>query len=443
MLADIYSVYQRKSYPPANMILIQLLAAEAVENVMAGTNLTDILQTTWRNNPVLTRQQRGAIQDLTYGVLRQYAQLAAVLDALLNKPLQDDHLRYLLLVSLYQLGNSKTASHTIVNFAVSAARQLTGHSGIAGLVNAVLRNFIRQRVLLLEQTTQTEATRFSYSHWWIDALRRQYPQQYQDILLAGNQHPPMTVRINQRQTSLCGYLAMLTKHGVDAEVLWDNALKIKQPVAVEKLPGFADGLVSVQDAGAQLAAPLLAISDGMRVLDACAAPGGKSTHLLELADIELTILDNNAARLRRVTENLARLKLSARKMICGDACHPKQWWDGQLFDRIMVDAPCSASGVVSRHPDIKWRRQPGDIARFAQTQLTILEGMWPLLKPGARLLYITCSIFQEENDWLVKKFLLNHPEAKPLPVTHPQLNSRQLLPNDRHDGFFYALLQKN
>ncbi len=425
------------------MIKTQILATEAVENVMAGANLTDVLQITWRNNPKLTRQQRGAIQDLTYGVLRQHTQLVAVLHALLNKPLQDDRLHYLLLISLYQLSHSKTASHTIVNHAVSAARQLTSHGGMAGLVNAVLRNFIRQQALLLEQTLQTEVTKFSYPDWWIDALKRQYPQQYQSILLAGNQHPPMTVRINQRQISLCDYLSMLVAHGIDAEVLWDNALKIIQPVSVEKLPGFADGLVSVQDAGAQLAAPLLAVGDGMRILDACAAPGGKSTHLLEIADIELTILDNNADRLQRVTENLVRLKLFAHKIIAGDACYPKQWWDGQLFDRIMVDAPCSASGVVSRHPDIKWHRKPEDITRFAQNQLAILEGMWPLLKPGARLLYITCSIFKEENDWLINKFLLNHPEAKQLPVAHPQLSSRQLLPNDRHDGFFYALLQKD
>lgn len=425
------------------MIKTQLLAAQAVSEVITGANLTDVLQMTWQSNAMLTGQQRGAIQDLTYGVLRHYAQLVAVLHSLLNKPLQDERLHDLLLVSLYQLNYSKAASHAIVNHAVSASRKLTDHAKTAGLVNAVLRNFIRQRVLLMEQAVQNEATRFSYPQWWIDILRQQYPQQYQSILLAGNQHPPMTVRVNQRQINLRDYRTMLAAHGMDAKVLWDNALIITRPVPVEKLPGFADGLISVQDAGAQLAAPLLEASNGMRVLDACAAPGGKSTHLLELADIELTILDNNINRLQRVKENLARLKLSAHRIIDGDARHPAQWWDGQLFDRIMVDAPCSASGVVSRHPDIKWRRKPEDIAHFAQTQRTILEEMWPLMKRSARLLYITCSIFQEENDLLIKKFLLNHPEAKLLPAVHPQLNGRQLLPDERHDGFFYALLQKN
>lgn len=425
------------------MIKTQLLAAQAVSEVMTGANLTDVLRMIWQSNAMLTGQQRGAIQDLAYGVLRHYAQLVAILDTLLNKPLQDDRLHYLLLVSLYQLGYSKAASHAIVNHAVSASRQLADHTKIAGLINAILRNFIRQRDVLMEQTTQNEATRFSYPQWWIDTIRQQYPQQYQSILLAGNQHPPMTVRINQRQITLHDYQAMLDAQGIDAKILWDHALIIAKPVSVEKLPGFPDGLISVQDAGAQLAAPLLAASNGMRVLDACAAPGGKSTHLLELADIELTILDNSIHRLQKVKENLARLKLSAHQIIDGDARYPAQWWDGRLFDRIMVDAPCSASGVVRRHPDIKWRRKPEDISHYAQTQLAILEGMWPLLKRGARLLYITCSIFQEENTLLVKKFLLHHPEAKLLPATHPQFNSRQLLPDNHHDGFFYATLQKH
>jgi len=425
------------------MIKTQLLAAQAVSEVMTGANLTDVLQMTWQSNSMLTGQQRGAIQDLTYGVLRHYTQLVAVLHFLLSKPLQDERLHYLLLVSLYQLHFSKAASHAIVNHAVSASRKLTDHTKLTGLVNAVLRNFIRQRVLLMDQTMQNETTRFSYPQWWIDTLRQQYPRQYQSILLAGNRHPPLTVRVNPRQISPCDYQTMLAAHGMDAKLLWDNALIITKPVSVEKLPGFAEGLFSVQDAGAQLAAPLLAVSDGMRVLDACAAPGGKSTHLLELANIELTILDNNANRLQKVKENLVRLKLSAHRIIDGDARHPHQWWDGQLFDRIMVDAPCSASGVVSRHPDTKWRRKPEDIAHFAQTQRTILEAMLPLLKPGARLLYITCSIFQEENDLLVKKFLLNHPEAKLLPAVHPQINGRQLLPDEHHDGFFYAILQKH
>ncbi|MDT8363201.1 MAG: 16S rRNA (cytosine(967)-C(5))-methyltransferase RsmB [Nitrosomonas sp.] len=425
------------------MIKTQLLAAQTVDNVMAGANLTDALQAIWQTNTTLTKQQRGAIQNLAYGVLRQYAQLAAVSCALLNKPLQDKRLHHLLLVGLYQLNYSKTTSHAIVNHAVSASRKLTANAGITGLVNAVLRNFIRQQDVLLEQTMQAETTKFSYPQWWIDKLQQHYPHQYQTILQAGNQHPPMTIRVNQRRIALRDYQAMLAADGIESELLWDNALKLRKPVSVEKLPGFMDGLISVQDAGAQLAAPLLAVSNGMRVLDACAAPGGKSTHLLEMADIELTILDNNADRLQKVKENLARLKLSAHQIICGDARHPSQWWHGQLFDRIMVDAPCSASGVVSRHPDIKWHRKPSDVAHFAQTQAAILEGMWPLLQHGAELLYITCSIFQEENNLLVTKFLLDHPDANLLPVAHPQLNDRQLLPNGHHDGFFYALLQKD
>jgi 16S rRNA (cytosine967-C5)-methyltransferase len=315
-------------------------------------------------------------------VLRYYSQLDTLLQSLLHKPLPDRRLHYLLLVSLYQLNYSKAPVHAIVNHAASSARMLAGNRGASGLVNAILRNFIRQQEMLLAQTKQDETARYAYPQWWIDKLRQQYPQHYAGILLAGNQHPPMTLRVNQKQITVSDYQARLQACAIDSEWLWGSALRLTRPVAVEQLPGFAEGLVSVQDAGAQLAAPLLDVGAGMRVLDACAAPGGKSTHLMELADIKLTVMDKHAERLTMLQENFTRLKMPDYQLICGSALEPSQWWDGQLFDRILADVPCSASGVVNRHPDIKWLRRPGDIETFTQTQRIMLRKLWPLLCTG-------------------------------------------------------------
>ncbi|MGG7054739.1 16S rRNA (cytosine(967)-C(5))-methyltransferase RsmB [Nitrosomonas sp. ANs5] len=426
------------------MIKTQLLTVNAIGSVLAGANLTGVLRETWRKNAMLSSQQRGAIQDLAYGVLRYYSQLDTLLKSLLHKPLPDRRLHYLLLVSLYQLNYSKAPVHAIVNHAVSSARMLAGNRGASGLVNAILRNFIRQQDKLLAQTTQDETARYAYPQWWIDKLRQQYPQHYAAILLAGNQHPPMTLRVNQKQITVSDYQARLQACTIDSEWLWGSALKLSRPVAVEQLPGFAEGLVSVQDAGAQLAAPLLDVDAGMRVLDACAAPGGKSTHLMELADIKLTVMDKHEERLALLQENFTRLNMPDYQLICGSALEPSQWWDGRLFDRILADVPCSASGVVNRHPDIKWLRRPGDIEAFAQTQRIMLRKLWPLLCRGGKLLYATCSVFSEENSLLVTEFLSDHEDASALPCTHETIiNHGQLLPSTRHDGFFYALLQKN
>ncbi len=420
-----------------------MLAVQVIGNVLAGANLTEVLRQTWQAHSELSNQQRGAVQDVAYGVLRHYGQLNAILDILLNKTVENKRLYYLLLVGLYQLRYSRASTHAIVDHAVSSSRSVTTHQGAAGLVNAVLRNFIRRRTLLLEQIQQDEVARYSYPQWWIDKLRQQYPQDYETILLMGNQRPAMTLRVNQLQIQVSDYQAKLKDYAIDSEWLWGNALKLSRPIAIEKLPGFIEGLVSVQDAGAQLAAPLLDIGNGMRVLDACAAPGGKSTHLLELAKIELTVLDKDAQRLAMVKENFARLKMPDYQLICGSASDPSQWWNGQLFDRILADVPCSASGVVNRHPDIKWLRRPGDVDNFVQTQASILNELWPLLRRGGKLLYVTCSVFDEENRQQINKFLSDHKDASALPCSHERIDCGQLLPSTRHDGFFYALFQKN
>jgi len=407
--------------------------------VLTGRNLNQVLSAALQSAPGLTPQQRGALQDLSYGTLRFYGQLVHVLKQLLHKPMQDEQLRCLLLVALYQLQYTKAAPHAVVDFAVRAVRKRNAAAG--GLANAVLRNFLRQKDTLLAAAAASEEGRYSYPQWWIDRIKAQYGERAPAILLAGNQHPPMTLRVNCRRITPADYLALLLQHDIQASLIAPDAVLLEHPVAVDKLPGFSDGLVSVQDAGAQYAAQLLDVSDGMRVLDACAAPGGKSTHLLELAQLDLFALDKDEQRLERVRENMQRLQLSARLQI-GDAAQPDDWWDGQPFQRILADVPCSASGVVRRHPDIKWLRRPEDIDGFAQQQLQILEALWRLLARNGKLLYATCSVFARENQQVINEFLRQHADARQLPLPASNFNEGQLLPDDQHDGFFYALLHK-
>lgn len=425
------------------MIRTQLAAASVVGKVLAGASLTEVLQDVWRVESSLSKQQRGAIQDLSYGVLRFYGQLGAILELLLKKPLRDKSLYHLLLVSLYQLQYSRVLSHTVVDQAVSASRCLVKGGGMQGLVNAVLRNFIRQQENLLRQATEKEVGRYSHPQWWVDKLRRQYPENFAAILRANNKRPPMTLRVNRRKISVEDYRNLLTENGIQAELLWRDTLQLSQPIRVESLPGFAMGLVTVQDAGAQLAAPLLDVHEGMRVLDACAAPGGKSTHLLELANISLSILDNDPERLIQVQQNLERLRMTSERLICGDAAKPDEWWDEQPYDRILADVPCSASGVVCRHPDIKWLRRESDLTKFAVYQQAILDALWNTLRKDGKLLYVTCSVFAEENTIQMERFLKHHSDACQLPISVAGMVDGQLLPDTQHDGFFYTLLQKN
>jgi 16S rRNA (cytosine967-C5)-methyltransferase len=424
------------------MIKTQSLAAATVGRVLAGASLTAVLQEVWHNHADLSEQQRGAIQDLSYGALRFYGQLREILAVLLKKPLKNKDISYLLLVALYQLEYSKAAPHAVVDSAVSASKGLKGSEGLQGLVNAVLRNFIRQHGTLLQKSGESEVGRYSHPQWWIDKLRVQYPERYQAVLEASNLRPSMTLRINRRKTTVGEYLDRLSQSGMNARIAGDGALELEQPLPMQKLPGFAEGLVSVQDAGAQLAAKLLDVSDNMRVLDACAAPGGKSAHLLELAQVQLTVLDSDSNRLARVTGNFSRLGLKAHRIINGDASQPEQWWDGSLFDRILADVPCSASGVTRRHPDIKWLRRESDLPQFAAKQREILEALWPMLSSGGKLLYVTCSLFDEENRLQVKEFLRRHADARQLPFSAAEITEGQLLPDSHHDGFFYALVLK-
>ena len=417
----------------------QYTAGQIVNQVLSGRNLNQVLNSALQSAQGMSPQERGALQDLSYGTLRFYGQLKNVLDQLLNKPLQDEQLSCLLLVALYQLQYSKAASHAIVDHAVRASRKF--NAGASGLVNAVLRNFLRKKDLLLANSTKTDEGRYSYPQWWINALKAQYSERAEAILQAGNLHPPMTLRVNCRRTTPADYLKLLAEKDIQARLIEPDAVLLEHPVQVGKLPGFSEGWVSVQDSGAQYAARLLDVSDGMRVLDACAAPGGKSTHLLELAQINLIALDKDEQRLDRVRENMQRLQFSAQLLV-GDAANPQDWWDGQPFQRILADVPCSASGVVRRHPDIKWLRRPEDIEGFAQQQLQILNALWPLLASDGKLLYATCSIFARENQQVIAEFLQQNSHARQLPLPASYLSEGQFLPDDQHDGFFYALLHK-
>jgi 16S rRNA (cytosine967-C5)-methyltransferase len=419
---------------------IQLEAANIVSKVLNnGRNLTQVLSETLRKQSHLTAQERGALQDLCYGTLRFYARLAFILDSLLERPVRKSPVRFLLLVALYQLQHTKAGQHAIVDQAVRATKNLD--SAASGLVNAVLRNFLRKQPLLLEAADQNDESRFAYPQWWINTLKAQYGEQAATILQAGNQHPPMALRVNVRHTTATEYQVLLSQQGIYSRQVEPCALILQHPIAVERLPKFFEGWVSVQDAGAQYAARLLDVQDGMRVLDVCAAPGGKTAHLLEISGIKMVAVDKDEARLQRVRDNLQRMSLKAQ-VICGDAAKPESWWDGKPFQRILADVPCSASGVVRRHPDIKWLRRPEDIENFATQQSQILEALWPLLEGDGKLLYVTCSIFARENQEVIATFLNRHENANRIDLSLQEMMDGQLLPNSEHDGFFYALLHK-
>jgi 16S rRNA (cytosine967-C5)-methyltransferase len=414
---------------------LQKQAAGVLEAVFDGAALHQVLPHELQR--LNTPGERGALQDIVYGSLRQFGRLEAWLAALLERPLTDPQLGWLLRVALYQLAYTRAPAHAVVHNAVTAA----GQGWRRGLANAVLRNFQRRRAELEELANAQPSARWSHPDWWIARLQAEYPRHWQGILEASLLHPPFTLRVNRRHGDVASYLRRLNDAGLPAHQSGPDAVTLDKAVPVHSLPGFDEGHVSVQDAGAQWAARLLDARPGERVLDACAAPGGKTGHMLERADVDLTALDIDAVRLARVRENLDRLGLGAT-LVEGDAARPDAWWDGRPFDRILADVPCSASGVVRRNPDIKWLRRPDDIAQFAAQQAVILEALWRLLGPGGTLLYATCSVFHEENEGQVRAFLARHAhDAERCPLPEP-LSDGSLLPAAEHDGFYYALLRK-
>ncbi len=381
---------------------------------------------------------RGAVMDMTYGTLRRYGRGDALVDALAHRGISDPEIRALLLCALHAIETGSYAAHVAVDQAVRACIELRKPAA-KSLVNALLRRFLREREALGERLATDSVAREMHPGWWIDVVRAAYPQNWEAILAAGNQHPPMGLRVNRRRIQTADYLAQLEQQGMPARRVGESALLLEQPVPVGRLPGFARGEVSVQDPGAQRAAECLDLSGGQRVLDACAAPGGKTCHILESADVELLALDSDPGRCERVRQNLARLALEAR-VEAADCARPEAWWDGRLFDRILADVPCTASGIVRRNPDIKWLRRPGDPARFAVDQARILNALWRVLAPGGKLLYVTCSVFPEENALVAEAFCARQPAARRLALRGNA--PAQLLPCAEHDGFFFALLQK-
>ncbi len=406
-----------------------LLAARVLASVNAGKSLSEALLGLAKEPQVA----RAAAQDIAYGVLRQYGYGEFMLGRLMSKPLTHGETQALLLSALYRLETRPESTPMVVDQAVAAAGELAG-GAFKGLVNGVLRNYLRQRDVLLDAVSKDDVATQRHPAWWLTRLRRAYNDNWQEIVVTGNTPPPMTLRVNQRRTTVADYRAKLQATGFDARPAGRDGLILQNPVGVELLPGFFDGLVSVQDAGAQRAAGLLAPAAGKRVLDACAAPGGKTAHLLEAADLDLLALDIDAGRTKRIEENLQRLGLRARVQV-GDCIETARWWDGRPFDAILADVPCSASGVVRRHPDIKHLRRESDIRRFVHTQAAILDALWPLLAPGGKLLYATCSVFPEENAGQIDAFLVRQAGVE-------RVLEEQLLPRNDNDGFYYALLHK-
>lgn len=413
------------------------ISAELIAQVVEGSTLTDALAALGTSQPQLSPGTRGAVLDLTYSTLRDCGRQDFILSKLLHKPLPEP-IQSLLRVALHRLEVRPEQAHTVVDQAVNAAAQLL-KGNFKGVVNGVLRNALRQTDSLRAAANQDMMAEHRHPAWWIRRLRQQYPDDWRDILRAGNSHPPMALRVNALRSDIDEVQEMLAAAGHPTRELANGALVLERPVPVQRLPGFSEGCYSVQDAGAQAAARYLDVHDGQRVLDACAAPGGKTCHILEQADVQLTALDTDPARARRIRENLDRLGLDAQVKAV-DCRHVEQWWDGQAFDRILADLPCSASGVVRRNPDIKWLRRSEDISRFTALQAEILDQLWQVLAPGGKMLYVTCSVFAEENHAQIAAFADRHPDCRRLPIDGQ--TDCQYLPCADHDGFFYALVEK-
>jgi 16S rRNA (cytosine967-C5)-methyltransferase len=429
------------------------VAAKVLEEVVVHSRYLDTaLAQCLATLPDKQKNDAPLIQELTYGVLRWFDQLDTVAAVFLDKPLKakDRDIHLLLLIGLYQLRHLRVARHAAVKETVEAAAALK-KIWAKNFLNACLRSYLREETRAQAAVAASPSASFSHPAWLIEEIRRDWPDDWETILAANNERPPMVLRVNRRRQTREQYLARLAQAGMAARAmpLSDTAVMVDMPVSVSELPGFSRGDVSVQDAAAQFAAILLDAQPGERVLDACAAPGGKTGHLLERTPglAELVALDKEPSRVALIEDNLARLGLGA-KMITGDAANPADWWDGHPFDRILADVPCSATGVIRRHPDIKRRRHPEDLPKLVTTQARLLEGLWPLLKPGGKLLYVTCSMLSMENEKQLSAFLVRHPEARevmlPMTAGRARAAGRQILPGEAGmDGFYYACIRKS
>ena len=434
---------------PASLPLWRLLqaAASVVSAVRGGQSGTAALA-------AVDAALRPGAQALAFQALRQLGRAEALRRVLAARPPppQADALLCTALALCWREAEAPYEVFTLVDQAVEAAKRSAGAQGQASFINACLRRFLRERGALVAATDANPEARWNHPRWWIERLKKDHPEHWERILAANNSQAPMTLRVNPRRSTRAQYLRDLDAAGIAATPVGDDGVVLERPRPVHEVPGFDAGVVSVQDAAAQLAAPLLLRelqpAAGLRVLDACAAPGGKTAHLLELADAQVTALDIDPVRCERIRDNLRRQGLQAQ-VVAGDARQPQEWWDGVPFDAILLDAPCTASGIVRRHPDVRWLRRESDIAQLAGVQARLLAVLWPLLRPGGRLLYCTCSVFRAEGEGQVQTFLAHNKEAVLRPAPGhllPQSGAKaDAVPDNLegdHDGFFYALLEK-
>ena len=439
------------SHPSSVALWQQLQAvAQALAHVRRGVSGTAALD-------AVPAALRPGVQALLFQVLRQLGRAQALRAQLAQRapaPLADALLCSALALA-WDTAHAPYEPHTLVNQAVEAAKKTRSLQGQANFLNACLRRFLRERDALVHATDADVQARWNHPVWWVKRVQLDHPDHWQDILRANNEPAPMTLRVNARRISRDALLARWSEQGLEAQAVGAHGLVLAQARAVREIPGFDEGLCSVQDAAAQCAAPLLlhglSSTAGLRVLDACAAPGGKTAHLLELLDdsAHVTALDIDPQRCERITQNLAREDLHAN-VVVADAALPKTWWDGQWFDAILLDAPCTASGIVRRHPDVRWLRRETDVAQLAAIQKNLLKTLWPLLRPGGRMLYCTCSVFKQEGDEQVKTFVEHNTDAlwkgslghlRPQNANTPATLTDNLAGD--HDGFYYALLEKN
>lgn len=410
-------------------------ATRMVAGVASGRSLAEEFERISEKNGEMARS---ALIDLTHGTLRRFGRVQAIVRALSHRQQPDPLVAALLWCSLYALESGRYADYTVVDQAVRAGSMLEKWAA-KGYVNALLRAYLRERRSIDARVAADAEARYQHPRWWVDALRAAYPADWEPILAAGNDHPPMCLRVNRRRERIADYQARLAGEGIATRQIGEDGLLLGRALPVERLPGFDQGAVSVQDAGAQRAARCLDLRDGLRVLDACAAPGGKSAHILETASVELTALDVDAARLGRLERNLTRLNLRGN-LIHADCTRLADWWNAMPFDRILADVPCSASGIARRHPDLKWLRRAQDLPAFAARQSAILDALWQALAAGGKLLYVTCSVFPQENEEVVEAFAARTRDARRVPL--PDGAAQQWLPDAEHDGFYYALIAK-
>ena len=442
-----YGEYNSPLKTKRNTLNTRLIAARVLTRVLQdGQSLTAALDA---NLPAIElSKDKAFVQALCYGVCRHYYRLDFILNELLAKPIKDLEIKSLAFVGLYQLSYMRVKPHAAVSETVLATRK---KPWAKGLINALLRNYQRDQEGLEKKADAINWVALSHPLWLVEKIEQDWQEEAQEILLENNQQPPMSLRVNLSRISAEQYLQQFAALAINAVAVacCPSAIILEKPVAVDLLPGFMDGLVSVQDVAAQLAANLLNVQPGQRVLDVCAAPGGKAAHVLEHQPQlkELVAVDIDSTRLLRVNNTLQRLKLTAT-LIAGDALKPQDWWDGQLFERILLDAPCSALGVIRRHPDIKLLRRADDIESLQVLQQNILNAIWPLLAPGGILVYATCSILKQENEKQIAAFLATHVDARELAIEETgwgikSSHGRQIITGKSGmDGFYYARLTK-